>query len=245
MKHFLLGFALLGSTLFASGQCTPEGDFTGIEFGAIPDTIANFAQATVNALYVQQIDVKIPANGGFLDLPFITVDSAQLVQVFNLPEGLSFVCNSPLVSPCTFLGGSVGCGVISGIPNIGGLYDLEILLAVYTNLGTFPLNFTGYKIQVNWPLSVNDASRRDFGYLNLMPNPANDQTVLSTQVTQAGKGTLRVFDLVGKEVLKRNISLIPGQNNITISTTALPEGIYLCVVEALGQKHTRRLMIVH
>lgn len=195
MKKLFTILICLFSLGQAQAQCTPQGDFSNIEYGAIPDTIQNFQPALINSLYTQQIDVKVPSNGDFAGLSFLTVDSAQLIQIINLPPGLSYECNSPLTSFCTFPGGSVGCGIISGIPTELGTFELEVMLLVYTNLFPDPLPFVfeGYRIIVNTVISTPEV-QSDFNYIRLKPNPANEQTVLSTYVNQQGKAELRIFD---------------------------------------------------
>lgn len=226
------------------GQCEPIADFGDEPFGIEPDTIVNLLPGEVGVLYVQQIDVKVPSDGAFAELPFITVDSASIASVTGLPPGLTLECAGNAFTECTYLGGTVGCAVISGIPESGGTFDLNILLLVHTDgFGSIPFDFEGYTIFIDGPVGIEETLA--IQSLTVQPNPANDLVRFNANTIKSGKGTLRIFDLVGKQVVQQSLQLSYGSNQINYNTSDLPEGVYICRFDAFGESQTRRLVVVH
>lgn len=245
MKKLLLsGFGLVLS-VWTFGQCEPIADFGDAAYGVAPDTVVNFVDGAVNTLYSQQIDVKVPVDGSFVGASFILVDSAQVTSISGLPAGLSLECNGNASSECTYLAGTVGCAVISGIPTSGGTYDLIVNLTVYTNLGPYPLPFTGYHIFIDGSTGLNDAPVLKLQLADPKPNPAREKATIQIKAKNSGTGLFRVYDLVGKVVYTKNLMLTQGNNKLEYITSELPEGVYIYRVDAFGESMTSRLVVVH
>ncbi len=243
MKKALLGIALTLATSLSFAQCEPMFDFGDEPFGVAPDTITNLASGEVDVLYIQQVDVKVPADGSFIDFPFVTVDSAAILNITGMPAGLSIECNENAFYECTFLGGTTGCGVISGIPEAPGLYELDIEIEIYTTLGAFPLLFEGYEILIEGTIGVDD--REVVSGFTLAPNPADQNVSIFANSSESMTGTIRIFDLVGKQVMSENVQLSAGENRMDFDTTTLPEGVYICRLDAEHVSQAKRLIVVH
>jgi hypothetical protein len=244
MKHFLLLNIFFLSALVAQSQCEPMTDFGDEEFGVAPDTIQNFVPGELSVLYVQQVDVKVPSDGGFADLPFITVDSVSLAGIFGLPDGLSYECASQTPAPCTFIGGTLGCAVISGVPEEEGVFDLQVILSVHTTgLGSIDFPFEGYRIVIGDVLSNDDVTGSAFALLPNTPNPANDFTSIQFSAPASGEAMMTVYDLVGKLVVQKQIRAVPGTNKIKLNTTDFHQGLYIVRLEAFGQSVSQRLVV--
>lgn len=247
MKKLLLsGLGLLFS-VWTFGQCEPIADFGDAAFGVAPDTVVNFLDGAVNTIYSQQIDMKIPVDGSFAGPIFagLTVDSAQVNSISGLPEGLTLECTGNATVECTYLAGTVGCAVISGIPSSGGTYDLVINLTVYTSVGPFPLPFTGYHIFIDGPSGINDAPALKLQLSDAKPNPARDKATIQIKAKNSGTGLFRVFDLVGKVVYSKPLVLTQGTNKLEYITSDLPEGVYIYRIDAFGETMTSRLVVIH
>ncbi len=77
------------------------------------------------------------------------------------------------------------------------------------------------------------------------PNPFRDMTSVFMQSTRDEKGILRVFDLNGRIVLAREVSLSKGENEFVVSKTEIREpGIYTYEIESNFQYSTNRMIIV-
>ena len=77
------------------------------------------------------------------------------------------------------------------------------------------------------------------------PNPFRDMTSVFMQSTREERGILRVFDVSGRIVMSREISLVKGENEFIVSKTELREqGIYTYEIESNFQYSTNRMIIV-
>lgn len=220
-------------------------DFGSDPYGVFPDTVQNLADGTVNALYTQQVDVKVPADGSFAGFPFIIVDSAEVISIEGLPPGISYQCNENASSECMYLPDAVGCFILSGIPTSEGDYDLIINLRVYTAIIPYDLPFSGYHITIDGSVGIYDAPNLSFKLSAPQPNPADANTAIFISTKKTGEGLFRLYDLVGREVLTRTIRLSQGKNKLEFDTARLPEGVYIYRVDAFQSVVTSRLLIVH
>jgi len=245
MKQLLLLTIFLATAAYSQGQCTPETDFGDEPFGVAPDTIVNFVSGEVDNLYFQQIDVKVPTDGGFAGLSFLVVDSAQVVDISGLPNGLTFECAGNAATPCTYIGGTTGCAVISGIPVEAGTFELTIILQVYSTSLNLPYSFEGYEIFIDGQVGLEANDNLSFKMDNVRPNPANNLATIFVDSKKSGYGEFRVFDLVGKEVYTSRTRLLQGKNKIEYATEQLPEGVYIYRLDAFGESMTSRLVVVH
>ena len=244
MKKLLLFTFSIAIATISYGQCTPNTDFGDEPFGVAPDTIVNFVSGQVNSLYSQQIDLKVPFDGAFVGVP-IMIDSVQVLSIEGLPAGLTLDCTGNAFTPCTYLPGTEGCAVISGIPTLAGNYDLTIILQIYSSFGAIPFPFEGYKIFIDGAVGLDPYDNLGFKMGNAIPNPAHMSATIAVDSKQNGIGEFRVFDLVGKEVFLKNVRLNQGSNKIIYNTSQLPEGVYIYRLDAFGETMTSRLVIVH
>ncbi len=79
------------------------------------------------------------------------------------------------------------------------------------------------------------------------PNPFNPSTNIRFQLPQAEQVTLRVFDVLGREVaaLLDNTSLAGGEHTVKFDASGLTSGVYLYRLEAGASfVQTRRMMLV-
>jgi len=242
MKQILLSLILLFTTAYAWSQCDPIFDFGDEVWGVAPDTITNLNDGEINSFYSQQIDVLVPENGDPFNAPFdVEVDSASIITVMGLPEGLSFDCNSPLTTPCTYLGGDQGCGIISGIPTEAGVFDLTISVMAYSQIINLPIFVDGYSIVISDPLSdgVENAAV-DFG---LYPNPAQTSFELNFDYKSSEEVKITIFDIVGKEALTLTRRAQSGNNSFTVPVESLREGTYIVRLEGMNLSATKRLVV--
>lgn len=245
MKKLLLLTITLATAALSYSQCTPMTDFGDQPFGVAPDTVVNFVPGSVNNIYSQQIDVKVPLDGSFVGFP-VGVDSATVLSISGLPEGLTLACAGNAATECTYLSGTEGCAVISGIPTVAGTYELVINLLVYTAFGTnVPFSFDGYRIVVDGTTGLEDVNFEAIKTEDIRPNPANTSATLFLDSKSSGEAQFRVFDLVGKEVFTKDYRITQGKNKITYNTSQLPEGVYIYRLDAFGESITSRLVVVH
>jgi hypothetical protein len=78
------------------------------------------------------------------------------------------------------------------------------------------------------------------------PNPFNPETVICYQVATFGYVTLKVYDLLGRELISLvNENKIPGKYTVKLSSYDLPlsSGIYIYTLRA-GELHRIKKMIL-
>jgi len=77
------------------------------------------------------------------------------------------------------------------------------------------------------------------------PNPFNPTTTIRYDVKENGVISLKIFDLLGREVATlADRDHTPGSYTITWNATGFPSGIYLCRMEAQGFAQVRKLLLV-
>jgi DNA-binding beta-propeller fold protein YncE len=77
------------------------------------------------------------------------------------------------------------------------------------------------------------------------PNPFNPSTTIKFAITQSGMTTLRVYDVMGREVATLvNESLTPGAYTATFNASNLPSGTYLYVLTSGGHRLVNKMVLI-
>ena len=77
------------------------------------------------------------------------------------------------------------------------------------------------------------------------PNPFNPSTEIRFSITRSGSTTLKVYDLMGREVSTLvNESLTPGAYTVKFDATNLSSGTYLYVLTSGGMRLTNKMMLL-
>jgi uncharacterized repeat protein (TIGR01451 family) len=79
--------------------------------------------------------------------------------------------------------------------------------------------------------------------LLLFPNPARESFTLVFDSPENTNGILTLFDISGREVSSKNISLLVGENSFTESAALLQNGIYLIQLKTSTETITKKLVI--
>jgi hypothetical protein len=219
MKKLLLSIAVLTfGTSVAMAQCTPDvtapaPNYADSTFGAWPDTTTNFANGAVGVPYTQELQFKVPLDAGDVDplLAGSDIESFTVDAVNGLPPGLSYACN---ISNCEFLGGTVGCALLSGTPTTAGTYEVEIEVTGVISIFGFPANapytFVGYEIVIGAAGEVELV----YNPFKVVPNPANDKINIQG---------LSKFNVTGIEITNMDAT---GLASMEVSLDGFANGIY-------------------
>jgi hypothetical protein len=79
-----------------------------------------------------------------------------------------------------------------------------------------------------------------------MPNPANDGTIISYNLTEGSDVVITMTDVAGKVVYTENRMNQPaGLNNVSVNTSELANGVYFYTVTANGVTATQKLAVQH
>ena len=77
------------------------------------------------------------------------------------------------------------------------------------------------------------------------PNPFNPSTEIRFSITRSGSTTLKVYDLMGREVSTLvNETLVPGAYSVKFDATNLSSGTYLYVLTSGGMRLTNKMMLL-
>lgn len=250
MKKTLLSLAaVLVANIMLAQICVP--DVVEEEpFGIWPTPEEGFEVGTEGEVYTQVVSFKIPENSGDIpDAPIsVTIDSVQVSEIVNLPEGLDWACESHSGSMCTFYPNTPGCAIIAGIPTESGIFGLTIQVLIFSaELGPFgvPYEFTDFEIEIEAPVSVAELAQYGMKLDQNVPNPFDDQTFIEFSLNQNIEVEFNVYDLVGKVVHTRTLNAVAGQNRIDLNASGLNlnSGIYLYSLGIDGQNVTRRMIV--
>ena len=89
-----------------------------------------------------------------------------------------------------------------------------------------------------------DAEPEAFSLGAVAPNPTRGDAALTMSLRSASDVSLRVFDMMGREVASRDASLAAGAQRLDLPTADLPAGSYIVRVRTADGVATRRVAIV-
>ena len=85
----------------------------------------------------------------------------------------------------------------------------------------------------------------DYGLSQNYPNPFNPATTIEFSVPEAGFVSVRIYDLLGREVkMLVNEEKAPGSYRVIFDATDLPSGTYFYTLRAGGLTQTRKMILM-
>ena len=93
------------------------------------------------------------------------------------------------------------------------------------------------------PLSVKDIKGIEANDVVIYPNPAQSAFTISIDMPESYNALLSLFDISGREVSARNISLQNGKNSIVENIVSLQSGIYFVQLKTNNSVITKKLVI--
>ena len=246
-KLLLIGTIVCAAITNTFAQCTPDitlpaPNYADSTFGAWPDTVTNFAGASVGLAYTQDLQFKVPLDAGDVD-PLLAGSAIQdftVDAVNGLPAGLSYACN---IASCTFSGGSVGCAQITGICNTVGIYPITIdvtgvilveLIPGFPIPVDAPYQFVGYKIVVGTAGIVEAI----INPITVHPNPANDHITIEGLNEQMKITSLVITNMEGKVI--KNIDVTSATMDVNLN--GFDNGVYFVVANHAGGTETMKFI---
>jgi hypothetical protein len=77
------------------------------------------------------------------------------------------------------------------------------------------------------------------------PNPFNPTTNIGFRISDFGFVSLRVFDVLGREVETLvNEQMQPGSYSVQLNANSLASGVYLCTMQTAGFMQTRKMLLM-
>jgi hypothetical protein len=201
----------------------------------------------VNQSYKQVFTVIPPYE--YTSITFGTFQIAKIVidNIGNLPPGLNYETNSD-----TFFVDTAYCISLFGIPTQAGIFDLEISVIpfVYLDIGGDLILFesdpvvddTSLTIIVREPSGLDKFSGKSFALLESSPNPFRSSTRIGFYSGTQAPFELKIYNLIGKLILKEHIDGSAGLNYFIFDGRSLQPGTYLCNISGNGQSVTQKIV---
>jgi len=76
------------------------------------------------------------------------------------------------------------------------------------------------------------------------PNPFNPSTTINFTMKKAGLATLKVYDMLGRNVFEKQLQASIGANSVTFDAQNLTSGVYFYQLNAEGFSKTMKMMLV-
>jgi photosystem II stability/assembly factor-like uncharacterized protein len=145
-----------------------------------------------------------------------------------------FVSTNYGASWTKFDSGSTGEGIVS-------------LAADTSNLYAGSSNGVVYRPEsgITWVRSPNGGLPDAFELNQNYPNPFNPTTVISYQLPSVSHVTLRIYDVLGREIATLvNEKQIAGAHAVDFNAGNFPSGVYFCRITAGGMVSTRKMVLL-
>ncbi|MBZ0263480.1 S8 family peptidase [bacterium] len=173
----------------------------------------------------QDPDVIVPINGAMAGYTYTNTENVAVIYYEGAYKLLYMACNFEAIS---------GAGMNTRSRS-------ELLYG-----------YNGHPGIISW-FDINDVEMEgstealpsEFAIESAYPNPFNPATTIQIAVPQGQKVSLRVFDLLGREVATlKNGTLSAGNHTFVWNAAEHAAGIYFAVLEADGVRQTKKLAFV-
>lgn len=236
---------LSANTQFGNGMILPRGDkHCDIEYRITPQPDQDVFKIDVNLLHADQFNALqfsftwdqagfqlldwMPGENLSADdirMPFQTGQSGSLIA-FTTDKWMKSEMNLMTI------------WVKQNSPG-AGLFQLF--------LNPQPTTPLAYIIGEEGPIKLQLSAIQEINQqIHNRPNPFKDQTTILFQSTREESAAINFFDVNGRLILKRNVSLIAGENEFVIHKTELAgAGMYTYEIKSESQHSTNRMIIVN
>lgn len=245
IRKLLIVFCLLASSNALNAQCVPNTNLTTP--GIYPDSATGLASGTLNVAYNEVLQIRVPTDTSVVlagNTVNVTIDSITLVNFYNLPPGLSYACNP---TSCKFVGGSNGCVLLSGTPTQAGTFHPTAVTSTKGKVGGFiPIQqldtIDYYTIVIGTTSGIGSNSKIKFELFANEPNPFSNYTNLKFTTPVQTRVTLKIFNLIGKEIMHKSIICQAGKNSYRIEADDFAPGVYMYTLSDGITTYTRRMI---
>lgn len=76
------------------------------------------------------------------------------------------------------------------------------------------------------------------------PNPAKDVMHVAISLTQSQQVTISLHDLTGRKVISESVKLTTGENQLTLSSTGVPAGVYMLTISSDQFSFAEKMVVV-
>lgn len=243
LTFFLILLSFCFAAMSVRSQCepaTPEQCPDPENNGQVcPDSLV---LARVGQFYSQVATIKPPASY-MLDTIEIALHHVKLMEVGNLPAGITWQSNTP---DSVFIAGEYYCVLMEGTPDLAGDYPLRIVVDVYVVVvpGWPPIKVATVTDSTSLTLVVvDDAGIKGDENTSLfvrqnIPNPFQCNTRIDFHSEIIGSVDFEVYSILGQRVYDQQILAVKGENSLIFNGQMLPEGPYFYIFRSARYKST-------
>jgi hypothetical protein len=193
------------------------------------------------------------------------VDSAKALQAFKNDEYLNFTVQLVDASSGEILGiydnvNFNGVNVlqyknISYAVNTQGIGSRSVKMRLVVRTNSPTPKFTLTQMYDNKPILEKTIAQqiqyqgnieiKDYSLSQNYPNPFNPTTTINYQIPKAGHVTLRIFNMLGREITKLvDEEKDAGTYSVEFNAAKLASGIYICQIECNNFKAIRKMTLL-
>jgi hypothetical protein len=238
-----IDFTLIMATLHDSlGNIHFFTDHVKPEISLIPITLIDSSNFKLNFTVTHQYNRLTPP--GHISMFFI--DFVKFDSYYSKEDS---VIEMPIINATGVINFSVNTNLDTTLLKNGFTFNYRIIAK---DKGIIPETSyspdTGYyKCIWNGPTGIDDKTQFQLSFFlsQNYPNPFNPSTIISYQLPVSGDVTLKVFDVLGREVATLvNEEKQPGVYEVEFVASQLSSGIYFYTLEAGEFRDTKKLILI-
>ena len=244
LTYFFILLFFCFAAMSSRSQCTPaspdECPDPENNGQVCPDSLA---AARLGQFYSEVATIKPPAIYFMEDSTEIPLHHVKLMQVGNVPPGLTWQSNT---TDSIFTAGEYYCVLLEGTTDLAGDYPLRIVVDVYAViLPGWPAikvatvtDSTSLVIAVVDDAAINESAYPELFVRRNIPNPFQLDTRIDFHSEISGKVDFEVYSLLGQKVYFQQVNAFKGENSLVFNGQMLPEGPYFYIFRSSGYKST-------
>ena len=163
-------------------------------------------------------------------------------DITDLPEGISLSLINNMTGQTVNLYGYPSANV--ALPSKGGFAFPDEIMETYPYVGDAQFTLSVY---TDIASSDNEETviPEEITLHNAYPNPFNPSTMISFDIMEMDKVSLKIYDLTGRQVASLvNRPMAPGYHQITWNPGLLPSGVYLVELTTGGRSFNQKITYI-
>mgnify|MGYP000926190797 CR=1 FL=1 len=163
-------------------------------------------------------------------------------DITDLPEGISLSLVNNMTGQTVNLYGYPSANIT--LPSKGGFAFPDEIMETYPYVGDAQFTLSVY---TDIASSDNEETviPEEITLHNAYPNPFNPSTMISFDIMEMDKVSLKIYDLTGRQVASLvNRPMAPGYHQITWNPGLLPSGVYLVELTTGGRSFNQKITYI-
>jgi hypothetical protein len=173
-----------------------------------------------------------------------SISLPKQVQVFVSADSVSFTDEGNMAFPQPAAGSAASS--YRCINTLSGPVDARYVKFTITPVSywTFDDEFEVRNNNADGVEKINDIPK-EYALLQNYPNPFNPSTVIRYQIAKEGNVTLKIYDMLGKEIKTLvNERKEAGSYSINLNVSSLPSGLYFYQIKSGGYTATKKMILL-